>query len=88
VLISYQHAGFFTIQPLDLADSLRELHYTQSPGEQDLTQVAGVSRQMLARLGKGQEDNINMVRENGSGDVNWIQLAPDAVKTEVYLYFI
>jgi hypothetical protein len=29
----------FTIQPLDLADSLRELHYTQSPGKQQILHI-------------------------------------------------
>jgi len=28
--------GFFTVQPLDLADSPRELHYTQLPGKQQI----------------------------------------------------
>jgi hypothetical protein len=45
--ISYQHpededrdglrnVGFFTVQPLDLADRPRELHFTQSPGKQQI----------------------------------------------------
>jgi hypothetical protein len=29
---------FFTVQPLNLADSLRELHYTQSLGKQQILQ--------------------------------------------------
>jgi len=31
-----QNTGFLTIQPLDLADSLRELHYTQSLGKHQI----------------------------------------------------
>jgi hypothetical protein len=31
--------GFFTVQPLDLADSLRELHYFQFPGKQPILQL-------------------------------------------------
>jgi hypothetical protein len=34
-----QNIGFFHIQPLDSADSLRELHHTQSPGKQQTLQM-------------------------------------------------